>query len=101
MRVGHYEGVYPTAAEEALDIALSDGAPADQRILHQSTARGALKGALGDTNLFPWPANRSKASLERRSSWCCFTTRLALGAPGRLCPALLGARQRVGALEDP
>ncbi len=60
--VGHYEGVYPTAAEAALDKAMSAGVDSDQRILHQATARGALKGALGDTNLFPWPATDGRPS---------------------------------------
>ncbi len=53
--VGHYEGVYPTAAEAAVDRALSDQSDGDQRLLYQATARGALTGALGEVNLYPWP----------------------------------------------
>ena len=52
---GHYQDVYPAAAELALDEALCDGDDQRRRILHAATARGILKGTFGEVFLVPWP----------------------------------------------
>ena len=54
--VGHYQNVYPTQAEAALDRAMSGdaGAVVTERVLHGATARGVLTGSLGEVTLFPW-----------------------------------------------
>jgi len=62
--VGHYMGVLPQNAEEALDRALSGatsafggqtGTTADSTgLLTDLTRRGAIRGALGDIIFFPW-----------------------------------------------
>jgi hypothetical protein len=52
--VGHYQDVYPTASEAALDAAVSGAVARDQRLLYGATARGVLRGELGEINVFPW-----------------------------------------------
>jgi hypothetical protein len=51
--VGHYEGVYPTSAELALDVAISGPPDERPRLLHAATARGVLRGSLGDVFVVP------------------------------------------------
>lgn len=56
---GHYMGVLPQFAEEALDKAVSPpNAAEEDRVLRTLTLRGELRGELGDIKLYPW-ANRS------------------------------------------
>ena len=52
--VGHYIGVAPQQAELALDRAISE----ERLLITQLTARGALRGALGEVIFFPWSENR-------------------------------------------
>jgi hypothetical protein len=56
LAVGHYQNVYPTQAEAALDKAMSGDAATvvAERLLHGATARGVLTGSLGEVTLFPW-----------------------------------------------
>ncbi len=70
--VGHYQGVYPTASEAALDEAISAGGAAD-RILGAMTARGVLTGLVGDVMLVP---------LEREGSPRAAAAIVGLGRPG-------------------
>ena len=60
--VGHYMGVLPQNAEWALDCALSRTKEPSRLLLTDLTRRGAIRGALGDLNFFPWTA-------ANRSSW--------------------------------
>lgn len=69
---GHYIDVTPQFAEEALDEIISDESlrrdqsdwknpdvlqlKRSRRVLHSLTIRGAIRGALGDVNLFPMAA---------------------------------------------
>ena len=60
--VGHYIDVYPTASEYAVDMAISGEAEDKRRrLLHAATARGVLKGALGDVFVVPWPRPDGRA----------------------------------------
>jgi len=53
--VGHYVGVLPQFAEAALDTVVSPkNVPREARVLHSLTQRGALRGELGEINLYPW-----------------------------------------------
>jgi hypothetical protein len=64
--VGHYQGVLPQNAERALDEAVSgiesDSATragqTEHLIITDLTARGVLRGALGDVVFVPWGRNR-------------------------------------------
>lgn len=59
--VGHYIGVLPLNAELSLDRKLSnlpDAREGDRRLfITDQTARGAIRGALGETVLLPWPGH--------------------------------------------
>jgi pimeloyl-ACP methyl ester carboxylesterase len=62
--VGHYQGVLPQNAELALDRAVSgipEGAELDRSrlVVTRQTRRGALRGALGDVDFFPWGDRRN------------------------------------------
>ena len=56
--VGHYVGVAPQQAELALDRAISHGNSEERLLITQLTARGALRGALGEVIFFPWSEDR-------------------------------------------
>jgi len=56
--VGHYIGVLPQNAEWALDCALSRTKETSRLLLTDLTRRGAIRGALGDLNFFPWTGGR-------------------------------------------
>ena len=71
--VGHYVDVYPTAAELAIDKAISGDVEDRRRVLHAATARGVLKGALGDVFAVPW---------QRRRGGRTTVLVLGLGRPG-------------------
>jgi len=60
--VGHYQGVYPTESEAALDEAISDTEEAEDRILGAATARGVLTGLVGEVMLIPPPRGGSRRS---------------------------------------
>ena len=73
--VGHYIGVLPQYAEEALDKAISGVAPdarepADRAalLLTQLTERGALRGELGEIDFFPLAGGRLAAIAGMGSS---------------------------------
>ena len=80
MAVGHYAGVLPQYAEQALDEVVSPaGAPYDERVLVKLTRRGALRGELGEVNLVPradQPASRRGGARSR------FVAVVGMGAPG-------------------
>ncbi len=62
--VGHYQGVLPQKAEEALDNMISRTQDKNFHVIRQHTLRGYLRGALGDVNFFPLKsvkANRTVA----------------------------------------
>ena len=65
LAVGHYIGVLPQNAELELDRQLSnlpDAKEGDRRLfITDQTARGAIRGALGETVLLPWPPDRHVA----------------------------------------
>lgn len=50
--VGHYQGVMPTSAEKALDVAIS-GTDATRRIIAEHTRRQWFVGDFGHVNYFP------------------------------------------------
>ena len=71
--VGHYQNVYPTAAEAALDRSISGDVDQEERFLHAATARGVLTGVLGEVSLFP----------RRPSGPSGLAAVVGMGRPGR------------------
>ncbi|MFN0059954.1 MAG: CHAT domain-containing protein [Planctomycetota bacterium] len=52
---GHYIGVLPQFAEAALDAVVSrKQAPEHERVLHNLTLHGVLRGDLGEITFYPW-----------------------------------------------
>ncbi len=83
--VGHYIGVMPQNAELVLDRALSGTDEEDRLVLTDLTRRGAIRGALGEVNFFPWGSvRRPDNHLEVRT-----VAVAGMGRPGTFAGAQL------------